>query len=190
MSIVIGIKYKDGVIVGADKQSTWGNIKEENSTKIYKSKYSNTALGVVGYLRDDNILATIDEIIDFEDIFNKTSIDLKYVVSKVVPKLFNIYKNNNRVILDKGIESFNSLFAFCTNEKMFVIDSEGAVIENKKYIAIGCGQDLVIGYLETIDGLNKKSKEEIEKIINDCILKSCKRDAYIGETIDLIFLEK
>ena len=40
MSVVVAIKYKDGVVLAADRQATSGNIKIDNASKLYKSTYS------------------------------------------------------------------------------------------------------------------------------------------------------
>ena len=65
MSLIVGIKTEKGVVIGADKQATSGRLKVEGVQKIWKSKYSNTAMGVVGYLRDADIISTVEDFIDF-----------------------------------------------------------------------------------------------------------------------------
>ena len=52
MSIVIAIKYKNGVLIGSDKQGTCGNMAVNNVKKIMKSHYSQTALGMAGSIRN------------------------------------------------------------------------------------------------------------------------------------------
>ena len=68
MSVVISAKYKDGIAIIADKQVTCGTTKSNNGNKLQYFKYSNSAIGVVGYLRDCNIIRTIEEILPYKDI--------------------------------------------------------------------------------------------------------------------------
>ena len=62
MSIIVGIKNKEGVILGADKQITKYNTASHSATKIIQMRYSNTAMGTVGYLRDVNIINSSEDI--------------------------------------------------------------------------------------------------------------------------------
>lgn len=51
MSVVVAFKYKDGMILGADKRVTlYGHLKDDNVSKIFHTKYSGHAIGCVGYL--------------------------------------------------------------------------------------------------------------------------------------------
>lgn len=189
MSVIVALKYNNGVLIGADKQATCGNIKKDNAQKIYKMKYSNTSMGAVGYLRDANILETLEEVIYYKDILNKTKIDRKYVVSKVVPNLFENFENFNRVEEKNGVKKLLSYFIFCTNNKIFEINGDGAVSEHDNFLAMGCGEQLCKGYLDTSYKENL-TKEQAEELISNAIKISCKDDCYIGNVIDWIDLKE
>lgn len=190
MSIVIGLKYKDGVILASDGQVTEkGNCIVKDVIKFCKSKYSNTALGVVGELRDLNILSTIDDFIRYKDILDKTYIDEQYIIEKVIPDIFSKLRNNNRIKLNNQIEEIMSDLLFCTYDKIFYISVDGAVVEMLDYGVIGCGKDMVMGFLDT-QNLKDLSENQAIKIIEKCIQQSCNKDCYINENINYILLKK
>lgn len=190
MSIVIAVKYKDGVALASDKQTTRGGIKTENSVKIKKADYSNTAIGIVGRRRDSNLLRTKDEFINYKDILDKRVIDENYVITVVVEKIFDILKLHDRLTVESGIKSMDSEVLFATEDKMYRICTDGSVIEFDEYVSVGCGEDSVTGYLNTVENLNKMNKEDVKVVLDKAIKLSCKDDVFINDKIDYIFLEK
>lgn len=189
MSVIIALKNKEGVILGADKQSTRGD-SALNTTKIKQMEYSKIGIGTAGYTRDGNILCCTEEIINYGDIIKKIDIDFRYVVNNIVPTLFNIFRANKRIILNEGIEYFKSEFLLVTNDKIFNIFGDGAVLEDDTYGVIGCGEDNIYGYLDTIPNIESLTMKESEKIIEKAIRLACKKDIYINDNIDIIKLYK
>ena len=189
MSVIVALKYKNGVLIGADKQCSSFNIKEDNNAiKINKTKYSNNCMGVVGSLRDANIILNKNKLIKEIKILDKKEIDFKYVVNIIVPNLFEILRKNNRVSSLNNIETLSSTFVYCTNKNLYMIFGDGAVVEREDFITVGCGSDEVRGYLNTLN-LENLTKEKATEIIQNSIQKSCKDDIYINDKIDLIYLE-
>lgn len=189
MSVIVALKYKNGVVIGADKQCSSFNIKEDNNViKINKTKYSNNCVGVVGCLRDANIILNKDELMNYIDILDKREIDFKYVVNTIVPNLFETLRKSNRVNSLNNIETLKSTFVYCTNKNLYIIFGDGAVVEREDFITVGCGSDEVRGYLNTLN-LENLTKEKATEIIQNSIKKSCKDDIYINDKIDLIYLE-
>lgn len=197
MSIIIGVKYKDGVLLGSDTQATnRGHIAEEIETKIYQSKYSTTAIGCVGSCRDNNLIETQEEWIDYKDILDKVDINKKYVISNIITKLFNLLRNNHRLNSEKGLEFSESDFIFATSEKLFGIYTDGSVLEEDKYVAIGCGEELVRGLLDSYFHTNNiTSGEQIsynsaKEMIRTSVLSACSKDVFINDNITYINLKR
>lgn len=190
MSIVVAIKYNNGVVIGADTQVTFSNTKHNSFKKIYKSKYSNTAWGGVGKARDiDLISCNVDDLLDYPDILEKVKLDKKYVVNQIVIKIFDILMKYNRAYRIDNIVDIDSRFIITDSDKIFEICTDGAVVEYDKFCAIGCGSQLAQGYLDSInlDGLSRLEAEDlIQKVIKD----ACKNDCYIDDNVDIIVLEK
>lgn len=189
MSIIVGLKYNNGVVIASDKQATSYDIKYDNVTKIKKTKYSKHCIGSTGYLRDGNILLSIDELMNYKDILDKIEVDSNYMINTIIVNLFNVLRKYNRLIQSDGIEMSKSEFIYCTSKNLYLITCDGGLIENDKYILSGCGSDSVRGYLNTIN-LNSLLKEEATEILTKAIEKSCIDNIYINKDIDFIYLEE
>ncbi len=190
MSVVIGLKYRDGITIAADKQVSYGSTKADNATKVQYFKYSNSALGIVGYLRDCNIMRTIDEIMPYKDILDKTEVDDLYVIKTIVPIIQSTLRQNKRLSSKNDMESMDSIMLFCTKDKMFKVGEDFSVLEiDDYYFAIGCGDDKDSGYLISVGDTSSKTKEEITEILQETIKKGCEKDIYINGKVDIIYLE-
>lgn len=189
MSVIVGIKYNKGIVIGADSQSTAGGKKLENATKIKKTKYSNCCVGTCGCTRDGNILVTKDELMEYKDILERKEIDFNYIVNIIVPNIFKTLRDNHRIALIDNIENSKSKFIYCTSKKMFKIWCDGAVTEHNDFITLGCGEDLVEGFLNTLNFENI-NLEEAKVIIETAIKQSCKDDIYINDKITWVVLEE
>lgn len=189
MSVIVGIRYNKGIVIGADSQSTANGIKMENTIKIKKTKYSNCCVGTCGYTRDGNIISCKDELMEYKDILEKKEIDFNYVVNTIVPNIFETLRNNHRIVLTDNIESSKSTFIYCTSKKMFRIWGDGAVTTYDDFIVLGCGEDSVRGYLNTLNFKNI-DLEQAKEIIETSIKQSCKDDVYINDKINWVVLEE
>lgn len=192
MSIVIGLKYKDGVLLASDTRViSRGHLAEKIDSKIFKSKYSSTAIGCVGYLRDLDIISCQEEWLSYKDILDKTKVDKKYIIENIVPKIFDTLRNNHRVNQKDGFEYIDSEFIFATPSHLYRIDEDGSVLEFDDYISVGCGEELVRGYIAKVfyNGYKDLSLGEAKLILRECIKEACKDDIGINDEIVLIDLE-
>ncbi|MBR2890999.1 MAG: hypothetical protein IKC22_01195 [Bacilli bacterium] len=194
MSIVIGLKYKDGVLLASDTRVvSRGHLAERNvDGKIFKSQYSNTAIGSVGYLRDLDIISCTEEWLPYKDILDKKKVDKKYIIENIVPKIFNTLRDNHRVNQKDGFEYTDSEFIFATPSHLYRIDEDGSVLEFDDYISVGCGEELVRGYMTKVfyNGYKDLSLEEAKFILRECIKEACKDDIGINDESVFINLEK
>ena len=103
MSVVVAIKDGDKIWVGCDSQVTAGYTKStlKSQRKIWRvSDEDELIMGVVGTFRDLNILSTSDGWIEeLSKLKNETN--FKYIVRKVVPKIFSELDNFGRMKLSK-----------------------------------------------------------------------------------------
>jgi len=190
MSVVVALKYNDGIVVGGDKRITTGwHTSEDNAcNKIFKTKYSNHCIGSVGSGRDCDIIGIVDELMYYKDILKNVKVDLEYVVDNVVEKLFDKLRDKKRVRVKDGIESINSNHMYVTNEKIFSIAGSGAVLEHSEYGVIGCGSEMVMGYLDTLD-LSNLSKNKAIEYIEIAIQQACKHSSGIDDNVDIIVID-
>lgn len=190
MSVVIGAKYKDGIAMIADKQITSGTTKSNNGNKMQYFKYSNSAIGIVGYLRDCNIMRTIEEILPYKDILDKVLINDLYVIKTVMPVIYGTLQQNKRITNTNGTETMESVMLYCTKDKMFEIGEDFSVLEiDDYYYAIGCGDDKASGFLSSVGDTANLTKEEITKVLQEAVKKGCEKDVYVNDSTDIIFLE-
>lgn len=187
MSVVVGIVLEDKVIMGCDSQvsTSWTKrtLTNKNNFKIFKpEKNPDVLLGVCGSCRDANILKCIDEYID-ELEYLKGDVDFKYVVNKIVPNLFNILRENGRILEtnEKGIKTLPYMeveLLFSYKNQLYKISPDGCVIQIDDYAAIGSGADNAIGFLNTVDDKNMNDLAVIKSIES-----ACKTDLYVNYPI-------
>ena len=92
--------------------------------------------------------------------------------------------------MKNGQEFLESEFLFATSDKIFRIFSDFAVIEDKKYAAIGCGYEKVLGFLDTLDTDKKIDENKAIDIISRAIVFACKSDPYIDNNVEYVVLNK
>lgn len=181
MSVVIAVKDKDSVWVATDSQVSYAGTKKtitsQNCLKIWKpSGHKNMVMGLVGAVRDNNILSTVDYWIDEVDEL-KGNYGFKHVVRDTVPKIFSQLKEFGRVSVSKeGLEYMQSSVLIAYEDKMFEIDSDGCVTDEEDIIAIGSGFKHCLsayGAIEDIDSLTIR-----EKLIKT-VAAACHADLYV-----------
>lgn len=192
MSVVIAAKYNKGVALVADKQSTSMGNRQNNIKKIHRFELSNTGIGVVGYLRDCNVMRILEEIIKPMDIIKKTDINEVYVIRNIIPKIIEHMVDNKRTLhSESGMVSMVSQMIFVTNKRIFEIGCDFSVAESDhSYSVIGCGEEKVRGYMSLIGDTSDKNAREIEGILVSAIRKACEDDVYINDRYDIMFFEE
>ena len=190
MSVVVALKFRDGVIIGSDRRVTtsYHTYQDDAATKMHMMQYSNHVIGTVGYLRILNVISTVDEFMEYKDILDGYKVDFKYLVKTIIPKIIKTLEENR--VLDELECTSNSNFIYATNEKIFSIGGDFAVIEHPYWATVGCGQDLVAGLLSVVEpeDFENMNAEEALSMIEGCISKACKSDNAIGEEFDFFVL--
>lgn len=178
MSIIVALKNDDKIYVGADKKIVCDDHIQYTSSKIKQMAYCETIVGVVGQLRDFNIIESLN-------IINQTTRPLNKIdmVSEIVPTLFDIYEMHGRISNDMGIRFFQSEFLFANDNRIFTVSMDGCVLEHEDYAVIGSGEELVGGYLSTVRDWSNPIH-----IIETAILMSCEKDVNVGSEIDMFIV--
>lgn len=182
MSVVVAVKDGEKVWVTCDSQVSMGwtksTLTNKNNFKICKPMSNeNLIIGLVGDLRDLNILSIVDDYIDELTIL-KDAVDFKYIVKTVVPKIFTMLKDNNRLKkVDDLYQQMHSMLLFVYKNKIFSIHSDGSVIEHDDYYAIGSGQDFAQG------NMNETTIKDKKQIAINAVKSACKSDLYVGYPI-------
>lgn len=144
MSVIIVKKTKGGFILAGDSQGTLGTQRMTVS-KIFKaSKDDDTFIGVVGHLRDANIMMTIDSILD-PNAIRRENLDMKSVISYTVPLLQKTLKEVGSIAIEDGKIYWDSQIIIVYKDKAFEIDSDFSVVEISDFAAIGAPQSFAYG---------------------------------------------
>ena len=163
MSVVVAIKEKGKVYVGADSQMSNGtkmtSLANPNNFKIWKiDGKKEIIMGCVGYRRDSDVVKCIDGLID-DQIGKGDKNIFKYVVNKVVPKIIGTLKSRNYIKMENDyFDEMNSRFLLVYKDHLFVILDDGAVYESDDFAAIGSGEDFAIGVLTETVGQEPKTR--------------------------------
>lgn len=188
MSIVIAKKTKNGFIFGADSQGTCGSRKEIVK-KIFKSdKEEGLYIGVVGRLRDCQILQVAENLLDVNAIRRET-LDENSIISYTVPKLRELLKKEQREAVEKdGVTYWDSCIIIVYKDKAFEIDSDYTVTEVTDFKAIGSPQNFAAGSYEMLKETNSKMSDY--DIVKNIIKTTIAHNEYVGYPIYVIDTSK
>ena len=183
MSVVVAVKDNGKVYIGADSQVTRGGtrttLKNPNNYKIWKVKgVDNCLMAHVGNVRDANAIRVMDRLVTEYDIF-KNNIDFEFVVTCVVPDIINELKKYGFIDNKDHFDSLESRFIFAYKNMLFIINSDGCVLEIDDCVAIGSGECEAIGSLLSTEGESPKAR------IVKAIKASAASDIYVDYPIIL-----
>lgn len=175
-----GNKVVDKFIMGCDTQTTLGQTKGQ-VTKIFKNKLDDRIVcGVVGSLRDLNLISTITNIID-QFALRRDIVDTETIITTTVKIIKETLSKEGRVIAtDKG-EIMSSSIALAFKDKAWIIGPDFAVKEVFDFDAVGGPQEFAIGAYEAIKDSKMTDEEKVIKTIDICI----KRTIYVDYPICL-----
>lgn len=180
MSVVVAIKDKDRVLIGADSQVTRGSTRKTlnnpNNYKIWKVRgVDNCLMAHVGNVRDANIVRLMKHLVTDYDVFSD-NIDYEYVVKSIVPDIIEELKKYGYIKDEKYFNGFDSRFIFAFKDQLYVINTDGCVLEVDDCVAIGSGELEAVGSLLSTEG---NSKDRIIKAIKS----SAASDIYVDYPI-------
>lgn len=180
MSVVVAKKTKDGFIIGCDSIVTKGQVKDE-TTKIFRSKNNNDIVcGVVGSLRDLNILSTMPDLLDAMAL-RRGILDTDSIINYTIKNIKERLKDEGRLIAGKEGECMNSSCIIAYKDKCWSISQDFAVIEIDNFEVIGAPEEFALGAYEILVSTQKSlsDKEIVIKVIDVCI----KRTIYVDYPI-------
>ncbi|MCW3995313.1 MAG: archaeal proteasome endopeptidase complex subunit beta [Candidatus Bathyarchaeota archaeon] len=178
----VGIVFKDGVILAAEKRVTYGSfIMSRGGKKVFKVT---DCIGVAcaGLVGDMQILAK-----EMEAQANLYSMDVGRPISvRSAAKLMANVLFNRRytpLITQTIVGGLDEEGA-----SLYVLDVLGSLIPDK-YAAVGSGTEIAIGVLEEgyKEGL---SADEARELVKRSIKSAITRDAMSGDGVDFLIITK
>lgn len=178
---VVGLTFKDGVILAAEKRVSYGShIVSRSIKKIFKVT-DRVGAACAGMVADMQVL--VREITSYAKI---RELEMKRAISpNSVAKLMSVLMFERRFaplltqVIVGGVEGKPSIY---------VLDPIGSVIPDV-YAAVGTGAEVAIGVLEA-----GHASDLTEKPARELALKSIKsaiqRDAASGDGVDILVITK
>ncbi len=181
MSVVVAIKDKDNIYLGADSQVTRGgsriSLLNPNNYKVWSVKNApNTIMGHVGFLRDACAVRVIPDLLNEIDIIHD-NINFDYMVNRVEPYIMDTLLDHKFINPDNPYKSLESRFVLAHKDKLFTIEY-GSILEHDNFVAIGSSESEAIGSLLSTD----KIKNPIKRIIL-AIKAAAAHDIYVDYPI-------
>lgn len=187
MSLVIAIKDKDRIILGADKQGSIGNTKDHSATKVWEVKgFDNCAMGGVGYARGNQIMQYISGIIDKNLFDENEGLDEEFVVSMLAPTIqatlekYGITANGEDEVNGISIKAMANTFIFAYKDRAFVIGRDLYVSEITDYAAIGSGAETARGSL-----YSSKDKDPFQRIV-EAIEAAALETMFVDDSVEIV----
>ena len=185
MSLVVAIKQKNRIVLGADKQISTGDSKNHTSTKIWPVYDLNGAImGSVGSAR-------ASQIIQYANIVDKNNLQVEpttdFVVCSLVPTIAQTLKANG-IVVEPGENGLCDLmpnaFIFAYRDKAWMIWNDLSVSEIEDYFAIGSGSDVASGALYAT-----KEKNPFERVVT-AIDAAAETTLFVDDGIDVLVTEE
>lgn len=177
----VGIAYKDGVVLGAERRITLGNfVRSKSGKKVFKVT---EAVGAVcaGMVADmQNLVKEVAVYSKLRELESRRPMKPNSV-AKLMSTL--MFQNRYAPLLTQVI-----LGGLGDKPVVYVLDPLGSVISDQ-YATVGTGEETAIGVVES--GYNPDmTQKEAQDLAVAAIKAAVARDAMSGNGIDLITIDK
>ncbi len=176
----VGIRTKDGVVLGAEKRVSYGGyVMSRAGKKVFKIT-DRLAVAAAGLFADMQTLTRILAAeVKYYEITTSSRMSV-YAAAKLLATIMYSYKHFPFLseLLFGGIDE--------AGPHLYVIDPVGSVLEDD-YAAIGTGAPIAIGIIES--GYRKDmTVDEAADLVIRSIKAAISRDAVSGDGIDLVIV--
>ena len=178
---VVGIAYKDGVLLGAERRISMGGFIVSKSGKKTFRVTDTVGAAAAGMIGDMQILIKeLQSYVKIRELETK-----RRMPANSVAKLLSVIMYERKYVpyitqvMIGGIDSKPSIY---------ILDPLGSVIPDD-YAAIGSGAELAIGVVENgyVEGMTEAQAKDLGL---KAIRAAIKRDASSGDGVDLIYVTK
>jgi proteasome beta subunit len=177
----VGIAYKDGVVLGAERRITLGSfVRSKSGKKVFKVTESVGAV-CAGMVAD--MQALVKEVAVYSKLKELES--RKSMKPNSVAKLMStlMFQNRYAPLLTQVI-----LGGVGTTPVVYVLDPLGSVISDQ-YATVGTGEETAIGVVEAGYSPSMTQKEARDLLVSS-IKAAVARDAMSGNGIDILSIDK
>jgi len=178
----VAIKFKDGVVLAADKRATAGYYIAHKKVKKIAKIDDRAALTIAGLVADAQMLA---DMVRAEVEYYKLSANKDLMIRSMASILSNIIFSRSR-ILPYIVQLI--VAGYDIEPRIYTLDWFGTITE-EKYVATGSGSPIAISIIESSYREDLSLKEAVS-IVMKAISAAMKRDVASGEGIDVVAVTK
>ena len=180
----VGIKYKDGVLIGAEKKATMGYLVASKEAKKVHHLIDSIGMTIAGSVGDAQALIRLIkaemELYKYEH---------KHVTVKATATLVaNILRSSYKSFVPEFVQLI--IAGYDNEPKLFSLDMVGGMEDVSEYTFTGSGSVMAVGVLEDRYRKNMNEQEAIELAVR-AIRVAMERDAASGgKGIDIAIMDK
>jgi proteasome beta subunit len=177
----VGIAYKDGVVLGAERRITLGSfVRSKSGKKVFKVTETVGAV-CAGMVADmQNLVKEVGVYSKLKELEARKALKPNSV-AKLMSTL--MFQNRYAPLLTQVI-----LGGVGDKPIVYVLDPLGSVISDQ-YATVGTGEETAIGVVEA--GYNPAmSQKEARDLLVTAIKAAVARDAMSGNGIDILMIDK
>jgi len=164
MTCIVGYidKVNNCAWIGGDSLgSNWSNKSVYLQPKVFRNTtFKNVVMGSTTTFRHIDLLKYSETLFDEIDLYKKTELDHKYMVTKFIPNLIKLFEDGikNEKDTEKGAS-----FIVCAKNKVFEIQDDYSVLEPALgFCSVGCGMHFALGSLYSTKDLDIPILKKIE----------------------------
>lgn len=176
----VGIIFKDGVVLGADKRFAYGNfILSRSSKKVFLINNS-VGAACAGMISDmQTLIKRVSAETKLRELEIRRSVPPNSVAKFMSAVMFSerLYPLLTQVIVG-GIDGTPSVY---------VLDPLGSIIPDE-YAAVGSGTEIAIGIIES-EYKKDMDEDSAVKLAIKSLKSAMQRDAASGDGIDLLIIK-
>lgn len=160
MTCIVGLKTEDGILLGGDRATVWGDhLRIQNEPKVYKK--GDFIFGGAGWVSIIQLMPYTMVFPEFEEDLGETP--TAYMVNKFIPQLQKVIDECGRLIVKDGKEECECDFIVGFKGHLFNIGADFSLFEPAEdYIAIGTGGDYAEASLYTSEDFGLPPKLRLE----------------------------
>ncbi len=177
----VGIAYKDGVVLGAERRITLGSfVRSKSGKKVFKVT-ENVGAVCAGMVADmQNLVKEVAVYSKLKELESRKALRPNSV-AKLMSNL--MFQNRYAPLLTQVI-----LGGVGAKPIVYVLDPLGSVISDQ-YATVGTGEETAIGVVEAGYSANITQKEARDLLVS-AIKAAIQRDAMSGNGIDILKIDK
>ncbi len=176
----VGIVFKDGVILGADKRFAYGNFIMSRSSKKVFMINNNVGAACAGMISDmQSLIKRVQAEAKLRELEIRRPVPPNSIAKFMSAVMFNerLYPLLTQVIVG-GVDGTPSIY---------ILDPLGSIIPDE-YATVGSGTEIAIGIIES-EYKKEMNEEPAVNLVIKALKSAMQRDAASGDGIDLLIIK-